>query len=160
MLSGKKEFFTESDAPLAAKFREAGFGFGEDSLLHQLEAAYLVGMGKTSFEKQSLAQFLSQQKKKDRLFPFAFVVYSQIRGTGRIVRLFMQKTPHFRVYAPGVGREQDRPSLLVFLLPGKIPSPKTIAEQVKIAHLARLDLVIACGTEKEIKYYKISAYNF
>ncbi len=158
-----KGLFSESDAVLAAKFSEAGFGFrreGGSTILHPLEAAYLAKIGKTSFGKATLAEFISLQQKKDKSFPFAFEAYYAIRSTGRVIRPFMKKTPYFRVYAPGVGREEERPSQLVALLPGKPPSPKSIGEQVKLAHLARLDLIIACGTEKEIQYYKISAYNF
>ena len=72
----------------------------------------------------------------------------------------MKGIKYLRVYAPGVGRLQERPSQLVCLIPGKIPSVKTLADEVKIAHLARLDLIVACGTEKEMKFYKISSYNF
>ena len=72
----------------------------------------------------------------------------------------MKGIKYLRVYAPGVGREKDRPSQLLCLLPGKVPSVKTLEAEVKVAHLARLDLIIACGTEKEMKFYKISSYNF
>lgn len=158
-----KGMFEESDAKLAAKFIEAGMGFDDSGriLFHPLEAAYLVKIGKTRFEKSgTLENFLSARKKKDKDFPFAFSVFSSIRQTGRLARPYMEKTDFFRVYAPGVGRLDARPSQLVCLLPGAVPSAKTLVEEVKIAHLARLDLIVACGTEKEIKYYKISAFNF
>jgi tRNA splicing endonuclease len=153
MLTQKKNLFEESDKALAANFLEAGFGFETEGglLLHPLEAHYLAKIGKTSFAKK-------QKSSKD--FPFAFAVYSQIRGIGRMVRPYMKETNFFRVYEPGVGREEKRPSQLICLLPGAIPSPKSLTEQIKTAHLARLDLIIACGTEKEIKYYKISAVKF
>jgi len=153
---------SESDAFFAQKFHEAGFGCGqgEELLLHPLEAAYLVRLGKTSFEKGSLQQFVAAQKKKDKLFPFAFAAYSAIRGTGRMARPYAEGLKYLRAYAPGVGREKDRPSQLVCLLPGKVPSAKSISEEVRVAHLARLDLIIACGTEAEMKFYKVSSFNF
>ena len=153
MLVQKKNLFGETDKELAANFVEAGFGFpiALPPLFHPLEAAYLVKLGKTSYAKKP---------KTSKEFAFASAVYSQIRGTGRIVRPYMKETNFFRVYDPGVGREEKRPSQLVCLLPGAIPSAKSLAEQIKIAHLARLDLIIATGTEKEIKYYKISSFNF
>jgi len=152
----------ESDVLLAQKFCEAGFGFGSNGelLLHPLEAAYLVQLGKSSFAKGNLAQFITIQKKKNKLFPFAFVAYMAIRGTGRMVRPYAEGMKYLRVYAPGVGREKDRPSQLVCLLPGKVPSVKAITDEVKVAHLARLDLIIACGTEKKMKFYKVSSFNF
>ncbi len=158
-----KGLFEESDAELAAKFIEAGMGFedGGRLLFHPLEAAYLVKIGKSAFEKSgTLEKFLAAHGKKDKDFTFAFAVFSSIRQTGRLARPYMEKTSFFRVYAPGVGRLESRPSHLVCLLPGAVPSAKTLAEEVKIAHLARLDLIIACGAEKEIKYYKISSFNF
>ena len=157
-----KGMFSESDGELAHKFSEAGFGFEEEEglLFHPLEAGYLVKTGKTAFGAGSPDSFVSSQKKKDKLFPFALEVYSGIRATGKQVRLFMKGLKYLRVYAPGVGRLEERPSQLVCLLPGKEPSAKTLAGEVKVAHLARLDLIIATGTEKEIKFYKVSAYNF
>lgn len=158
-----KGFFIETDAALAKRFLESGLGFeqGASVVFHPLEAAYLAKMGKTRFEKFTNADaFVVSQKKKDKDFLFAFAVYLQIRSTGRLVRPYLQHTNFFRVYAPGVGREEDRPSQLVCLLLGKIPSAKSLVEQVKIAHLARLDLIIAVGDEKEFKYYKISSFNW
>src|SRR3989338_4048490 len=142
MLVQKKNLFEETDKQLAANFSEAGLGFSSASppLYHPLEAAYLVSINKTSYKKKPASS-------KD--FAFASAVYNQIRGTGRMVRPYMEKTNFFRVYDPGVGREEKRPSQLVCLMPGTVPSLKSLAEQIKIAHLARLDLIIACGTEKE-----------
>ena len=73
----------------------------------------------------------------------------------------MAADPHeVRPVVGGVVQEEERPSQLVCLLPGKEPSIKSIVDEVKTAHLARLDLIIACGTEKEIKFYKVSAFNY
>ena len=153
MLVQKKNLFEEIDKQKAENFLEAGFGFSSVSptLFHPLEAAYLVSINKTSYQKKP---------KADKKFTFASAVYNQIRGTGRMVRPYMEKTDFFRVYEPGVGREEKRPSQLVCLMAGAAPSPKSLSEQIKIAHLARLDLIIASGTEKEIRYYKISSFNF
>ena len=150
---GASEFYEETDHELAANFVEAGFGFpnATPSQFHPLEAAYLAKIGKTSFAKKP---------KSGKGFGFASAVYNQIRATGRLVRPYMKKTDFFRVYEPGVGREENRPSQLVCLLPGAIPSAKSLSGQIKIAHLARLDLIIACGAEKEIKYYKVASFNF
>jgi tRNA splicing endonuclease len=154
--------FIETDASLAQKFREAGFGLHAQGELRlsPLEAGYLVKIGKSRFAEGTLASFISSQKKRDKTFPFALAVYSIIRQTGRMVAPFEKTTQYFRAYAPGVGREENRPSQLIFLLPGKAPSQKQLAEQVKIAHLARLELIIACGDENEPHFYKLSAFNF
>jgi len=158
-----KGFFTETGLQLAKDFLSAGIGFEEGGriVFHPLEAAYLAKLGKTSFEKfASAGAFVAAQAKKDKHFPFAFAVYLQIRSGGRLVRPYLQHTNFFRVYAPGVGREGERPSQLLCLLPGKVPSPKTLQEKVKVAHLARLDLIIATGMEKDVRYYKISSFNW
>ena len=145
----EKMLYRETDEALCANFAKAGFGISSEGglLFHPLEAAFLVQLGKTAFSALTFEKFMAEQKKSDKLFPFAFAVYSRIRGTGRAVRPYAKETHYFRVYAAGVGREEERPSQLVCLLPGEEPSTKTIVDEVKTAHLARLDLIIACGTE-------------
>jgi tRNA splicing endonuclease len=160
--AGDPALFTETDVALAQKFREAGFGMqsGGELSLSPLEAGYLVKIGKAKFAQGTLAAFISAQKKHGKSFPFALAVYTIIRQTGRMVSPFEKTTQYFRAYAPGVGRAENRPSQLICLLPGKAPSAKQLVEQVKIAHLARLELIIACGTESEPHFYKLSAFNF
>lgn len=157
-----KFLYGETDEKLRENFGLAGFGIGQgaERMFHPLEAAYLVKLGKSAFDGTTLEKFIAAQKKTDKLFPFAFAVFSRVRGTGRAVRPYAKETHYFRAYAPGVGREDERPSQLVCLLPGKEPSVASIADEVKTAHLARLDLIIASGTEKEIKFYKVSAFNY
>ena len=156
------KLFTETDVALAQKFREAGFGLnnGGELLLSPLETGYLVKIGKAKLAQGTLASFTAAQKKQDKTFPFALSVYFIIRQTGRMVAPFEKTTQYFRAYAPGVGRAENRPSQLICLLPGIAPSAKQLVEQVKIAHLARLELIIACGDEKEPHFYKLSAFNF
>ncbi|MFA6328006.1 MAG: hypothetical protein WCY41_01025 [Candidatus Micrarchaeia archaeon] len=160
--SKEAALFTETDVSLAQKFREAGFGLYKEGelLLSPLEAGYLVKINKAKFAQGTLASFTAAQKKHDKEFPFALAVYFIVRQTGRMVAPFEKTSQYFRAYAPGVGRTENRPSQLVFLLPGKAPSAKQLVEQVKIAHLARLELIIACGTELEPHFYKLSAFNF
>jgi len=157
-----KGLFSETDAALSVKFAEAGFGLKANGqrLFHPLEVAYLAKFGKSSFSGSTPGAFILSQKKKNKLFPFAFAAYFAIRQTGRAVRPYAGTTDFFRVYAPGVGREEGRPSVLVCLLPGKLPSVESIEEKVKVAHLARLDLVIASGTDKELRFHKIASFNF
>jgi tRNA splicing endonuclease len=154
--------FTETDVSLAEKFREAGFGMlsAGELLLSPLEAGYLVKIGKAAFSAGTLASFVSAQKKRDKIFPFALAVYFIVRQNGRMVSPFEKTTQYFRAYSPGVGRQENRPSQLVYLLPGKAPSAKQLSDQVKIAHLSRLELIIACGDEKEPHFYKVSSFNF
>ncbi len=156
------KIYTETDAALAQKFREAGFGLykGGGLLLSPLEAGYLAKIGKASLASGTLASFIAAQKKHDKAFPFSFAVYFIIRQTGRMVAPFEKTTQYFRAYAPGVGRTENRPSQLICLMPGIAPSTKQLTEQVKIAHLARLELIIACGAEDEPHFYKLSAFNF
>ena len=161
-LSKEASLFTETDVALAQRFREAGFGIYKDGglLISPLEAGYLAKIGKAKFAQGTLASFTAAQKKRDKAFPFALSVYFIVRQTGRMVAPFEKTTQYFRAYAPGVGRTENRPSQLVCLLPGTAPSAKQLVEQVKIAHLARLELIIACGDEKEPHFYKLSAFNF
>ncbi|MCX8194560.1 MAG: hypothetical protein N3G22_00415 [Candidatus Micrarchaeota archaeon] len=159
----KKGFFEETNNELASLFAEAGAGFSfqKQFLFHPLEAAYFVKIGKAAFKDfKTFESFLSRWRQKDPSFPFAFSVYFAIRQTGRLIYPYMKKTNFFRVYSPGVGRQDSRPSQLVCLLPGKFPSQKTLENEVRVAHLARLDLIVACGTPQNIRFYKISSFNF
>lgn len=148
----KSGLYTETDGALCAKFSEAGFGIPKEGklLLHPLEAAYLANTGKSKF---------AVPPKSGRGFKFALSVYTIVRGSGRLV-LPISGTPYLRAYAPGVGRVENRPSVLLHPMPGRFPAAKSLQEQVKLAHLERLDLVIACGTAEEPKFYKISSFNF
>ena len=154
----RKGFFEAQDAQEAFGLSEAGFGFsdGKAILFHPLEAAYLAKTGKAQVAPKALAAL----KKKGTGFAFALAAYGAIRSTGRLVRPFVRKTTYFRAYAPGVGRTEGRPCQLVCLIPGAEPSTKSISGHVKVAHLLRMDLVIACGTGKEVQFYKVSSMNF
>ena len=158
----KQEFFIETDTVISEKFAEAGFGrrLGSELLLTPLEAAYLANIKKTAFSGMTLDKFLASRKKKDGDFMFTFKVYAIIRGGGRILVPAGDAKDYFRVYAPGIGRPENRPSQLLRIIPGADISPKSIKEEVEIAHRERLELIVAVGTEAEPKFYKISAYNF
>lgn len=154
--------FTETDSALAKNFSQAGFGTEHEGrlILSPLEAGYLAKMKKTSFCGLSLSDFLKMQKKADPLFPFAFSVYCKIRKTGRVIAPFHGSSKFFRVYSPGLGRNEDRPSQLVLLSPSKIPSEKEMKRYVKTAHLCRLDLIVAFGNERRVSFLKISSFRF
>ncbi|MCX6769083.1 MAG: hypothetical protein NT051_00165 [Candidatus Micrarchaeota archaeon] len=180
----KEEFYTESDSNLSSKFSEAGFGRqdGAALLFTPLEACYLVKTGKTTVKGETLAKFITSLEKKEKGFSFAFTVYHLIRSSGRMVAPAGESKQYFRVYAPGVGRTENRPSQLLLLCPQEntarptgvkpsqknragesacpLPSLKSIAQEVAIAHLERLELIIACGSEKDLRFFKVSAYNF
>jgi hypothetical protein len=178
--TGKEELFIETDAALSQKFSEAGFGRqdGESLLISPLEAAYLVNLKKTNFPgnspasesknpnakakpgKATLEEFIAAQQKKNENFRFAFAVYAIIRGSGRILVPAGDAKDYFRVYAPGVGRPENRPSQLLRLMPSEKVSLKSIKDEIEIAHRERLELIVAVGEVSEPKFYKISAYNF
>lgn len=160
--SATKPCFFESDGALCEKFLDAGFGsmHGKQLLLSPLEACYLAKIGKASFCSVGADAQIAKQAKKDKGFPFTFAVYSIIRGTGRLVLPAAGSKNYFRVYAPGVGRAEGRPSMLLRLLPGAKPTAGLLKKEVQVAHLERLDLVVATGTAKEPKFHKISAFNF
>jgi hypothetical protein len=46
------------------------------------------------------------------------------------------------------------------IIPGSEISPKSIKDEVEIAHRERLELIVAVGTEAEPKFYKVSSFNF
>jgi hypothetical protein len=148
----KTKSFTESDQFLSEKFRDAGFGAldRKELRLHPLEAAYIANTGKSR---------LASPMKASKDFKFSLAIYTLIRGAGRLA-LPTKGGKYLRAYAPGIGRTENRPSVLVCLLPGRLPPLKSLQEEVRTAHLERLDLVVACGTADEPKFYKISAFNF
>ncbi len=158
----KQNLFEETDKQLSGKFSQAGFGFssGISVLFSPLEAAYLVKTGKSKFSGKTLEQFMASQEKTGKNFPFALAVYSLIYKKARQIRPFMKSAKYFRVYAPGIGRLEGKPSQFLCLAPGEAPSLKALEQEIKKAHLARLELIIAYGTEKEPKFIKVSSFNF
>jgi hypothetical protein len=157
----KTGMFAESDDKLAKKFEEAGFGFPQGAgalLFHPLEAGYLVKIEKTSFKGKTLTSFISAQKKSSELFPFTFAVYCSVRSLGRQALPYLKGMKYLRVYATGVGRNDERPAQLVCMMPG--PLAGNLEEEIRVAHLARLDLIVAYGDEKEPKFCKVSSYKF
>lgn len=155
-------FFEETDAALSQRFSEAGFGreLGGRLFLSTLEALYLAKTGKAKFESSTPESVLASEKKGDRGFPFAFAVYLSIRKSGRVMLPAGDSREYFRVFSPGVGRLDSRPVQLLRLCPGKKLPGSLVEKEVAFAHLERLDLIVATGSEKEIRFYKVSSFNF
>ncbi len=84
-------------------------------------------------------------------------IYRAIRGGGRVVR-FSAGTPlYWRVYERGVGREQERPQMLLYVVPPEWSvSLSALEQQMQLARLLRLDLGLAFVRDSRPQLMKIS----
>jgi tRNA splicing endonuclease len=153
------------DDGMAETILRMGFGSRQDggTRLHPLEAAYLAERGKAEIfdgGKKIGALALLKQKQIGKSvvsLPDQYEIFKALRQGGRVVRFTPSSPLHWRVYARGVGREQDRPSTLMIVV-GKSwkASLSTIEPMLATARLLRLELSIAYLKEGKPNIIKIS----
>ena len=174
----------ERDAPLCAKLLSMGMGKkGEDGVaLEWPEAAFLVERKLIEVRdgKKTLAleDFLKDEKtdktnakkaKKAGSSPPGlsalsspsradqYRIYRAIRGGGRVVRFSAGSPLHWRVYERGVGREQERPQMMLYIVPPDWNvSLQTLEQQMQLARLLRLDLGLAFVRDGKPQMVKLS----
>lgn len=156
----------------AAALIRMGFGKMEAGSvsLHPLEAAYLIERGKCtaaesgkkgkpiSFEKIIAGKKTPSKKPKGEPSPSdQYAIFKAFRQAGHVVRFSTSAPLHWRVYARGVGREQDRPSTLVMVVgEGWSASLKSLLPALQTARLMRLELAVAFVTDGKINAIKLS----
>ena len=73
-----------------------------------------------------------------------YAIYRRFRGGGRVVRFSSGSPLQWRVYDKGVGREQDRPLMLVSIVPPDWNvTIDSLEKQLAVARLLRVDLGMA-----------------
>ncbi|MFA5108023.1 MAG: hypothetical protein WC492_00615 [Candidatus Micrarchaeia archaeon] len=150
---------------------QSGFGrrAGEEVLLYPLEAAYLQELsllqitisGKQAKQKDILS--LLKPKKLESKLPSAqeqFEIYSVLRGAGRLVR-FSPHSPHYwRVYARGIGREQERAQILIRLVCADWKTSLSSLElELCVARQLRMELVFAFIQKGNVQFVKMSKFS-
>lgn len=167
-LDGAKGFYFCGDAPSCDTLRRMGFGTFADgkARLHPLEAAYLCERGKAEAfigkKKIGVSAVLKTKQggKKQLALSDQYMFFKAFRQEGRVVRFTPSSPLHWRVYARGVGREQDRPSTLVILVDKKWnASMATLEPMLATARALRLELAISYlkdGKPNLVKFSKIS----
>ncbi len=152
---------------------QSGFGksFESEVILHPLETAYLLSFGLTEVyenkKKMSIDQILKTFKTKAPKsigkLPSAneqFILYSNLRSAGRIVRFNTHSVQYWRVYARGVGREQERAQILLRLVDSKWGvSVKSLNMQIAVARQLRMELVLAFIEDKTPSFVKVNKFN-
>ena len=84
-------------------------------------------------------------------------IYRAIRGGGRVVRFTSGSPLYWRVYERGVGREQERPQMLLYVVPADWSvSVQSLEQQMQLARLLRLDLGLAFVRDGRAQMMKIS----
>ncbi len=176
----------ERDEVMGAKLLSMGIGRkGEEGvILEWLEAAYLVERkllqvieGKKVLALEDIIsepeqeKSVNKEKKKTKVAKSSsssvhlaapthaeqYRIYRSIRGGGRVVR-FSAGTPlYWRVYERGVGREQERPQMLLYVVPPEWSvSLSALEQQMQLARLLRLDLGLAFVRDSRPQLMKIS----
>ena len=92
----------------------------------------------------------SASRTSSASFPLApsradqYAIYRRLRGGGRVVRFSSGSPLQWRVYDKGVGREQDRPMMLLSIVPpGWNVTIDSLEKQLAVARLLRVDLGMA-----------------
>ncbi len=164
LIEGKGWFYCD-DAASCDTLRRMGFGTfaGGKARLHPLEAAYLCERGKAEANndkgKLDFGAILKINAKVKSSIPLSdqYVIFKAFRQEGRVVRFTPSSPLHWRVYARGVGREQDRPSTLVMVIDKKWKaSISTLEPMLATARALRLELAIAYVREGKPQLAKMS----
>lgn len=151
---------------------KSGFGRknGDELLLHPLEAAYMLNLSLIEIKRVkknlSIAEVLSQFKIKTgkgiSKLPSAkeqFEIYSQIRSGGRIIRFNSHSPQYWRVYARGVGREQERAQVLLRLMtPSWETSIESLNREISVARQLRMELVLAFFEKGAPAFVKVNKF--
>jgi len=164
----------EKDAALGAKLLSMGMGKnGEDGVhLQWQEAAFLTERGllevkmgaknlsaddliaepkeggKTKAAKEGKGKEKEKTKNTNIMISPSradqYCIYRSLRLGGRVVRFSEGSPLHWRVYERGVGREHERPQMLLYIVPPEWSvSIQTLEQQMQIARMLRQDLGLA-----------------
>ena len=73
-----------------------------------------------------------------------YLIYRTLRASGRLVRFSSGSPLLWRVYEKGVGREQERPQMLLSIVPPNWSATiESLERQLAVSRLLRLDLGMA-----------------
>lgn len=86
-----------------------------------------------------------------------YLIYRTLRASGRLVRFSPPSPLQWRVYEKGVGREQERPQMMLSIVPpGWSASIESLERQLAVSRLLRLDLGMAFVRDGKAVMIKIS----
>ncbi len=147
-------------------------GFGarrEEGLkLHMLEALYLAEKGKVEIfgskkkgKKLEAAKLLkAKAHSSSPSLSEQYILFKAFRSGGQIVRFSSSAPLLWRVYARGVGREQDRPQTLLFLIGKKwslsLPRLESILSTARALRLEPAFAYVKDGKPSIVKLSKLS----
>lgn len=170
MAEAVKDTIIEKEPALMAKLLSMGMGKKQEEgvRLHWLEAALLLERGLIKVEKEGkpltkedliagaeekgkkTAKKSTKAKTKSAPLPATpsredqYCIYRSLRLGGRVVRFSEGSPLHWRVYERGVGREHERPQMLLYIVPPEWNvSIHTLEQQMQLARMLRQDLGLA-----------------
>lgn len=153
-------------------FLSASFGRmeGKNLILHPLEAAYLTELklvevfdsSKKKYSVEKILSLLKSEQTKANLDPQKqYLIYKDIRMVGRVVRFNLFDPNYWFVYAPGVGREEERAQILLNLI--DITKPLQIEElegRLALARQFRMEFMFGFIRNSEPSFIKLSKFSF
>ncbi|MCS7131842.1 MAG: tRNA-intron lyase [Hadesarchaea archaeon] len=131
--------------------------------LAPVEALYLLDCGKIRVidreTKQPLKfdELAGKLAKQDPDLMLKYLLYSDLRSRGYIVKTGLKFGAHFRVYERGERPGETHSKYLVHALPeGAKLTPAELARAVRLAHSVRKDMLFAIvDDEGDITYYSL-----
>ena len=157
----------ESDQTAGLKLLQMGFGRKMENsvVLDWLEAAYLlekklleVRSGKKTLTLDDLLAEPSK-KNKNKAPPRSdqYIIFRALRAGGRVVRFSSGSPLMWRVYEKGIGREQERPQMMLSIVPPAWSvSIESLERQLAVSRLLRLDLGMAFVRDGKPVMMKVS----
>lgn len=160
----QKGKITETNAKEIEFLRSRGFGslLSKSALrISPCEALYLckklgvkISSGKKPILPGALEKLLA---KKDKYFPLRYRCFEHLRAHGRICREHMLPSPYLRIYARGIGREEDRAQTILRVCEDTWrASRQSLLREIEVAHFMRKELVLAFPQGNNIAFLKIS----
>jgi len=144
---GKKEAGSGS-----VELHRMGFGYFDISgklVLSEIEKRYINEKGIAKIKMGKFPKGLGD----------AYAVYKYFRARGHMARQAVDDENLLRVWARGVGREEERSELLVKVVDGKWKADfEGLGKLVALAHAARKEIAVARVADGKIEMIKIAKF--
>ena len=112
--------------------------------------------------KKDILELLEAKSTTTNLNPQdQFEIYKEIRSSGRVVRFNKFNPLVWFVYAPGVGREQERAQILLYLIdPHKTLNLADLENSLALARQFRMDFIFGFIKNSKPNFVKLSKISF
>jgi tRNA splicing endonuclease len=165
----KNNQIIEEDKKIIENLLLSGFGRmnKNELILHYLEAAYLVDLKlldvyDANKKKLSVDKILKLYKSNSQLSAQEqYLIYKEIRMCGRVIRFNIFEPNYWFVYAPGVGREEERAQILLKLIDQKAQiNLAELESSLALARQFRMEFMYSFIKNSQPQFIKLTKFSF